>query len=783
MADLRIVDAPVLLQESITDDVKMPTGGLGNFSIRLGDIVWHVVAKEQLASKNYVDLSSKGVKDSLDEHIADKANPHNVTKAQVGLGSVDNTADVDKPVSNAVRSAIITATTDMATKAYVSSKDGDLTTLTTSDKTTLVKAINEVNSNKDNKATTLSDYDIIDTYTKKETYNTIEIDNALSLKANTSYVDSKDGDLSTLTTSDKTTLVKAINEVNNNTKDTLTLLRSKKLIDTRLYGVVANTDADQTSAIHDAFADNPTSSSFYIPSGTINANIIYPRDTINLIGDSLTNTILEPFDKTKPVISFNKFLFPSVTQMTVQAGQDYTSEQLIDARDSRYITMQEVVCKKTIKDGEAHNYQTILIDNRCVNETWTGYNVFKTVRCVLGAYGYLADTDKLNSVINMTNCVFAYCGYFGIKTNTECSSFLSLEVAENGKLCPTGTYDETRYGGMYLEGHNSVVLGAWHEYNKSSTENFSDNNIYVTANSSNIVHNFGRNTRNLRGVRVLTQSQGQLINVSVADKAIDDGTGRARPQQLIKNGNFKHVDNSGNPKGWLNGYNATVTQETNDLPLGYATGIKVISKVPSVNVMQQIIFDSANVSGGIIKDISKWAGREITVSFWLKKIGTDSMSVRAGIVTLSDNFLGDGAAVYGTTVGKWEKFVCSYKVVGNEERLTVGIRFGGVGEGFITTGFSLADDCRVLDSQPKPITEDGGDVFGALTVNGTHVATRPTIVSSDDLLAVTGAINTTDKYAGKMVFNTSDLKVYYATGQSPTSRWQAMDSLTVINPV
>ena len=46
MADLRIVDAPVLLQESITDDVKMPTGGLGNFSIRLGDIVWYVVTKE-----------------------------------------------------------------------------------------------------------------------------------------------------------------------------------------------------------------------------------------------------------------------------------------------------------------------------------------------------------------------------------------------------------------------------------------------------------------------------------------------------------------------------------------------------------------------------------------------------------------------------------------------------------------------------------------------------------------------------------------------------------------
>ena len=119
MADLRIVDAPVLLQESITDDVKMPTGGLGNFSIRLGDIVWYVVQKEQLANKNYVDLSSKGVQDKLETHVSAKDNPHQVTKAQVGLGNVDNTADVDKPVSNAAKSAINAATAGLADKAYV----------------------------------------------------------------------------------------------------------------------------------------------------------------------------------------------------------------------------------------------------------------------------------------------------------------------------------------------------------------------------------------------------------------------------------------------------------------------------------------------------------------------------------------------------------------------------------------------------------------------------------------------------------------------------------------
>lgn len=39
-------------------------------------------------------------------HIANKENPHNVTKAQVGLGNVDNTSDIDKPISTATQGAI-----------------------------------------------------------------------------------------------------------------------------------------------------------------------------------------------------------------------------------------------------------------------------------------------------------------------------------------------------------------------------------------------------------------------------------------------------------------------------------------------------------------------------------------------------------------------------------------------------------------------------------------------------------------------------------------------------
>lgn len=43
---------------------------------------------------------------SLIAHIANKSNPHSVTKAQVGLGNADNTSDVNKPISSATQTAL-----------------------------------------------------------------------------------------------------------------------------------------------------------------------------------------------------------------------------------------------------------------------------------------------------------------------------------------------------------------------------------------------------------------------------------------------------------------------------------------------------------------------------------------------------------------------------------------------------------------------------------------------------------------------------------------------------
>lgn len=51
-------------------------------------------------------LAGKAEQTALSVHTADTDNPHAVSKTQVGLGNVDNTADMDKPVSTAAQAAL-----------------------------------------------------------------------------------------------------------------------------------------------------------------------------------------------------------------------------------------------------------------------------------------------------------------------------------------------------------------------------------------------------------------------------------------------------------------------------------------------------------------------------------------------------------------------------------------------------------------------------------------------------------------------------------------------------
>ena len=51
-------------------------------------------------------LNDKASNTDLDNHVNDTNNPHSTTADQVGLGNVDNTSDADKPISNATQTAL-----------------------------------------------------------------------------------------------------------------------------------------------------------------------------------------------------------------------------------------------------------------------------------------------------------------------------------------------------------------------------------------------------------------------------------------------------------------------------------------------------------------------------------------------------------------------------------------------------------------------------------------------------------------------------------------------------
>ena len=59
-----------------------------------------------LKSQAEIDTTINNVQNNLTTHINNKANPHQVTKEQVGLGNVNNTSDANKPISTATQNAL-----------------------------------------------------------------------------------------------------------------------------------------------------------------------------------------------------------------------------------------------------------------------------------------------------------------------------------------------------------------------------------------------------------------------------------------------------------------------------------------------------------------------------------------------------------------------------------------------------------------------------------------------------------------------------------------------------
>lgn len=87
---------------------KLNSGLNGDITNALNEAKAYTDAAKSALEKLIQD-SDKVIKESLDAHIGNKSNPHNVTRAQIGLGNVQNLAPADMPVSTAQAASIADA--------------------------------------------------------------------------------------------------------------------------------------------------------------------------------------------------------------------------------------------------------------------------------------------------------------------------------------------------------------------------------------------------------------------------------------------------------------------------------------------------------------------------------------------------------------------------------------------------------------------------------------------------------------------------------------------------
>lgn len=96
-------------------------------------------------TKTEVNALVTAVDSDLDTHVANTSNPHNVTKSQVGLSNVDNTSDINKPISTATQTALDLKANQSTTytKTEVDNKDTNLQTQITTLSNTKANNLND----------------------------------------------------------------------------------------------------------------------------------------------------------------------------------------------------------------------------------------------------------------------------------------------------------------------------------------------------------------------------------------------------------------------------------------------------------------------------------------------------------------------------------------------------------------------------------------------------------------------------------------------------------------
>lgn len=118
MADVIIQQQPDYEVTIVENSIIVTFSNIGVQGVQGEGVPAGGLAGQKLAKIDGEDFNTEWVDDpdytgiyepanpNIQSHISDTDNPHNVTKTQVGLGNVDNTNDLNKPISNATQTAL-----------------------------------------------------------------------------------------------------------------------------------------------------------------------------------------------------------------------------------------------------------------------------------------------------------------------------------------------------------------------------------------------------------------------------------------------------------------------------------------------------------------------------------------------------------------------------------------------------------------------------------------------------------------------------------------------------
>jgi hypothetical protein len=95
-------------QTDLSEKFENIQSEIDDTTILIDDLDIRLSALGRTVDDNYTDLNERvnSNYNTITNHVLDLNNPHEVTKAQIGLSNVDNTSDINKPISTATQTAL-----------------------------------------------------------------------------------------------------------------------------------------------------------------------------------------------------------------------------------------------------------------------------------------------------------------------------------------------------------------------------------------------------------------------------------------------------------------------------------------------------------------------------------------------------------------------------------------------------------------------------------------------------------------------------------------------------